>query len=383
MIRVAAMVVLAAATVVAARAQAPKQGPFQVGDLVVLKSPSAAVVLGERTVAKGEQSLVFRVARLGTQTVFVVSGERRGYAKPADLAPVDQEIEALEKLIEDRPLSPLFARLGLLRYGKGDYDRAIVAYEQAIQRAPRAAALYLGRAAVYFAQGENERALADFEDAARFADADADTNSIARALHGKGNVLIRKGDVEGAIAAYTLALQRDPRDARIYLDRSAARDAAKDYDGALADVEEALKNDPTNPIAHYARGVYRLGLRDYDRALVDFDRAIQLDDDYAPAHGARALVLAAAPDAKLRDGKAAVASAERACKLTDSKEYHLLADLAAAQAEAGDFDAAVAQQQASIELATAAGLPVPEVDRARDRLALYRSKKPLRLAAAR
>ncbi|HWE37504.1 MAG TPA: tetratricopeptide repeat protein [Isosphaeraceae bacterium] len=375
--RLAAVVLTASATVAAAQEGAPK-----VGDQVVLKDPTATVTLGDRTVAKGDESRVFRVVKIGQQLMFVASGERRGWAKPADLVPVDQEIEAVEKALDDRPNSALFARRGLLLAGKGDYDRAIVAYEQALKGAPRSAPLYAGRAAVYFAKGEDDRALADFDDAARFGDDAGDTATVARALHGRGNVLVHKGDIEGAIGYYTESLQRDSKAARVFLDRSAAFDAVKRYDRALQDVDAALKLDPNDPIAHYDRGVYRLGLRDYDRALVDFDRAIQLDPDYAPSHGARALILAAAPDPKLRDGKGAVEAAKRACDLTDSKEYHLLADRAAAHAEAGDFAAAVKDQRRSIELATAANLPAPALDLARDRLTLYNAKKPFRLPPA-
>ena len=81
---------------------------------------------------------------------------------------------------------------------------------------------------------------------------------------------------------------------------------------------------------------------------------------------------ATCPDATLRDGRQAVAAATRACELTAWKDPGLLDTLAAACAEAGDFDAAVRWQ-------TKAGAMVHDAGSRSGfeaRLALYRAKKP-------
>ena len=51
-----------------------------------------------------------------------------------------------------------------------------------------------------------------------------------------------------------------------------------------------------------------------------------------------AWLLATAPEDKLRDGRRAVTLATEACRLTDYKADFILSTLAAAYAEAGDFD---------------------------------------------
>ena len=84
--------------------------------------------------------------------------------------------------------------------------------------------------------------------------------------------------------------------------------------------------------------------------------------------------MAACPETRFRDGKRAVEFATRACELTKWKNPRFLNTLAAAQAEAGDFDAAVSSQKRAIELLT------DERQKAeyRSRLVLYQAKKPYR-----
>jgi Flp pilus assembly protein TadD len=64
-----------------------------------------------------------------------------------------------------------------------------------------------------------------------------------------------------------------------------------------------------------------------------------------------AWVLATSRDASLRNGSEAVTLAERAVRLTSGKEPEILGTLAAAYAEAGQFDQAVATDQRAKELA--------------------------------
>ena len=88
----------------------------------------------------------------------------------------------------------------------------------------------------------------------------------------------------------------------------------------------------------------------YDEALADLDKAIRLDAGVSRFHSLRAWIQATCPVERLRNGPAAVTSARRACELTEWKRPNPLGTLAAAYAEAGDFERAVEFQQKANEL---------------------------------
>ena len=68
-----------------------------------------------------------------------------------------------------------------------------------------------------------------------------------------------------------------------------------------------------------------------------------------------AWLLATYPDSNLRDGAEAIRLAERACALTDRRVPALLATLAAAYAETGDFSRGVAAGEEALTRAQAIG----------------------------
>jgi tetratricopeptide (TPR) repeat protein len=65
----------------------------------------------------------------------------------------------------------------------------------------------------------------------------------------KGMEALGKGDFTKAIAAYTKAIERDPKYAFSYIGRGDAYLASGDFDRAIADYDRAVRLDPTNAAA--------------------------------------------------------------------------------------------------------------------------------------
>ena len=88
--------------------------------------------------------------------------------------------------------------------------------------------------------------------------------------------LFEKGDIDGAIADYTRALELEPNDAAVFFGRGAARQKKNDLEGALADYTKAIELDPSHALAHASRGVVKVLLKKSDYET-DFQTAFRLD----------------------------------------------------------------------------------------------------------
>jgi tetratricopeptide (TPR) repeat protein len=95
----------------------------------------------------------------------------------------------------------------------------------------------------------------------------------------------------------------------------------------------------------------------YADAIQQYQLALADQPDSAECLNNLAWILATCPTAALRDGSRAVQLAQRACELTQYRQTFLLGTLAAACAEAGQFDDAVRDAQKACDAATAQNQP--------------------------
>jgi tetratricopeptide (TPR) repeat protein len=159
------------------------------------------------------------------------------------------------------------------------------------------------------------------------------------------------------------------------------------YERAAADPSRPVAPNPPPPIRYGTPNQWGLTASErYALRLSEVDKEIRLYPDLPWVHQERAWILAACPDAKIRDGKRAVEAATRAAELTNWKGWNALQALAAAYAEAGDFASAVRWEQRGVELEqeylkrlppNPRGIGTMYVDRGR--LDLYKAGKPFRM----
>ncbi len=148
------------------------------------------------------------------------------------------------------------------------------------------------------------------------------------------------------------------------------------YEKAAEEFTASLRLDAT-AISHHGRGVCWSDLGKYREALADYDQAVRLNPRDPWGYIARAWLYATCPDEKHRNGKKAIEDALEAADMTDWREYDALDTLAAAYAEAGQFDQAVDWARKALDLA-----PKDQREETRSRLDLYRDEKPFRQQAA-
>ena len=185
----------------------------------------------------------------------------------------------------------------------------------------------------------------------------------------------RRPGGDKAIKDYDEAIRLDPKDAEAFVYRGITWKEKGELDKAFKDFDEAIRLDPKDAWAFVNRGMARHKKKEYDKALKDYDKAIGLDPKDAEAFVNRAWLCATCPEEKYRNGKKAVESARRACELTGWKDASYIDALAAAHAEAGNFDEAVKWQKKALEFS---GLDDEVATEYRKRLKLYEGRKPYR-----
>jgi serine/threonine-protein kinase len=181
-------------------------------------------------------------------------------------------------------------------------------------------------------------------------------------------------DDDRAIACYHRAVALVPNYLRAHERLGAALIRAGDPDGAVTAFREAVRLDPSSARLHNGLGDALVRQHDFDGAVASFREAVRLDPTYAHPHSSLAYLLAAGPDG-VRNGKQAVEHAARACELNGWKDPSLLNLLAAAHAEAGDFDKALEYNAKALDFADFEKAHGRHARMQRD---LYRQKKPYR-----
>src|SRR6516165_10776331 len=159
----------------------------------------------------------------------------------------------------------------------GDYDRAIVAFSDAMRLDPKSALAFTNRGVAYVRKGDMDRAIADFSEAIRL-----DPN-YALASSNRGIAYAKKGDNDRAIADYNEAVRLDPKNALAFANRGIAYGKKGDNDRAIADYSEAIRLNPNVAMTFNNRGFLYFKKGDTRRAIADFDEAIRLDPKSALA----------------------------------------------------------------------------------------------------
>ncbi len=265
--------------------------------------------------------------------------------------------------------------LGNMLLKMGRVDEAIVHYRKALEINPDCVEACYNLGDALLQKGRVDEAIAYCQKALQIMP------DCAGAHGNLGNALLQKGRVDEAIAQYQKVLQIMPDSALAYNNLGSALLQKGSMDEAIAQYQTALQIKPDYAEAHDNLDCALLLKRKAEEALAQYQKALQINPDSVDVLNNLAWLLATSPDANIRDGVQAVKYAERACELTHHGVTVLVGTLAAAYAEAGRFDEAMAAAQKACALASASG-ELELLKRNQELLELYRAHQPYHEPAA-
>jgi protein O-mannosyl-transferase len=225
-------------------------------------------------------------------------------------------------------------------YDKADYEQAIKYYNKTLQLDPNYFDAFEGLASAYLSEEKITEAI-------EYCNKVISLNpKAARAYYIyyiKGLALYRQNLLEQAIANFQKSIEINPRFDKIY------NDLATIYN--------------------------RQG--QIEKAVFYWNKAIQINPERPEPLNNLAWLRATHPDKKYRNFAESIRLAEKANKITDYKQPDFLDTLAAAYADAGQFDKATSFSEKAVESAVAQGNNTL-AETIKSRLDLYKMRQPFR-----
>jgi tetratricopeptide (TPR) repeat protein len=283
---------------------------------------------------------------------------------------VDEAITQFQTALQIKPDSAEACyNLGNALFQKNNVDEAIIHYQKALQIKPDYADAHNNLGNALLQKGRVDEAMVHLQTALQIKP------DSAEACYNLGNALLQMGKVDEAIIHYQKALQIKPDYADAHNNLGSALLQKGKVGEAMVHFQTALQINPDSAEACYNLGNVLLQKGKVDEAITHYQKALQIKPDFPAVLNDLAWLLATCPDAHLRDGVQAVQYAGRACELTHYGVTLFVGTLAAAYAEAGRYDDAMAAAQKACVLATAAG-ERELFERNQKLLVLYRDHQP-------
>jgi len=192
-----------------------------------------------------------------------------------------------------------------------------------------------------------------------------------------GIALVNQGKRAEALRYFSEAVRLQPGNSDMrfnlglaLLEENQPRQAAEQF-------IECLRINSNETRSHYRLAAALSQQHKTRDAIFHYHEALRLTPEFPDALNELARLLACAPEDDLREGSEAVKLAEKACAMTNNQQPNMLTTLAAAYAEAGRFQDAIAAAQRARNLAASNGQSALAA-KAGELLELCQSGRPLR-----
>jgi tetratricopeptide (TPR) repeat protein len=287
---------------------------------------------------------------------------------PGEIRPPDPLMQELETLLES---AVAYEVRGARALDEHDWKNAAASFRKGIALAPGEPSLHHKLGTALFLEGDAAGAAEAFEVALRLSPHFAKAHYSLGIMHGS------MGRNRQAIEHLTAAVRDDPAyvEARLRLAdvlRASGRAAA-----SLPHYEQSAALDPRVPDAQFGYALALVDLGRYREARDRFREGMSRYPEFAGFAHALVRLLAAAPDAAVRDGRAAI-DLMLPVLAKSPRTYQIAEMMAMALAEVGQYADAVSWQRDAIASAERAGRP-DLVKRITVTLSNYERHEPCRI----
>ncbi len=251
-------------------------------------------------------------------------------------------------------------------------------FDEALASAGAAGKLAPSSPDVFYALGVAAAGQRSFEEAeTHFRRAVELRPSFKFARNNLGLSLVELGRPEEAIEQFNHVLRLSPDEPTAHFNLALALTRLGRGVPAIAALERCEELDPDDPKVLYRLARLLLGEGRYEQAIDRYRRGVAVAPEFAGFTNGLAWMLATCPQAELRNGTEAVALAVSTWERSPKADPSLLDTLAAAYAECGRFEEAVAAADKALAL-----VQTPQHAHSKDQieahLAIFRSGQPLR-----
>ena len=256
--------------------------------------------------------------------------------------------DPLMQAMRDSLQSPsAYEREGIQALGSGDWEAAAAAFRRGIELAPANPSLRHRLGTTLFMLGNEREGQAQFEEALRVSP------EYAQAHYSLGLLMEGSGRIEEALHRFSTAVRHEPSyvEARLGLARLLRRTGRPNE--ALSEYAQVIAAEPRSTEAPFGYAMALVGLGRYQEARDRLEAGTTLYPDQPIFAKALARLLAAAPDARARDGQRALMLVQEL--LEQERSFDLGEAMAMALAEVGQYAEAASWQREVMSMAAQAG----------------------------
>ena len=168
--------------------------------------------------------------------------------------------------------------LGLAYYHSGQTEKAVAAYQKAIQLNPNFAEAYGGLGVIYWRTGNLDAAIRHCQKAIKIAPENIEFHQNLTQIYWQ------KGRYDAAAVGYKIILELNPSDENALHHLGLILLSKQEYDAAVSCFQKVLQINPDSALTHGALGVAYYKLGEADLAIQEFQEVLRLDPRNQNAH---------------------------------------------------------------------------------------------------